>query len=157
NRFVQRVIQAKLEVSRPGDQYEQEADQVARRIISMPAAGAQPLAHRAAVPVHAIPVPRTQYQVPLEEEQRKASQAKAFHATAHEAPNGVLPHAEELVSAASSPTGQPLPANLHRKFEQALGADLSAVRVHTGSQSVEASKAMNARAYTIGNDIHFNQ
>ena len=30
--------------------------------------------------------------------------------------NGVLPHAEEVVSAASGSTGQPLPPALHRKF-----------------------------------------
>ena len=36
-----------------------------------------------------------------------------------------------------------------------LGADLSKVRVHTGSESAEATRAVGAKAYTIGQDIHF--
>ena len=61
------------------------------------------------------------------------------------------------MSAASSSVGHPLPSNLQAKFERALGADLSAVRVHTGSESIEANRAVSARAYTNNNDIHFNQ
>jgi hypothetical protein len=38
NRAVQRLIQAKLQVSQPGDKYEQEADHVAKQVLSMPAA-----------------------------------------------------------------------------------------------------------------------
>ena len=36
-----------------------------------------------------------------------------------------------------------------------LGADLGAVRVHTGPESATAAKAVGARAYTTGQDIHF--
>ncbi len=39
NSYVGRVIQAKLTVGEPGDQYEQEADQVADRIMRMPEPG----------------------------------------------------------------------------------------------------------------------
>jgi hypothetical protein len=44
NRFVQRMVragvfQAKLRISEPGDQYEQEADRVAERVMRMPARG----------------------------------------------------------------------------------------------------------------------
>jgi hypothetical protein len=172
NRFVQRIIQAKLEVSHPGDPCEQEADQVADRIMSMPMEPAPPLAHRAVIPeeekdkqesAQSVPVKRmatSSIQKPFEEEdkEKKPDQTITAARTAeNESENGVLPRAEEAVSAASSSTGQPLPPNLHRKFEQGLGADLSAVRVHTGPQSVEANKAISARAYTTGNDIHFNQ
>lgn len=38
NRAVQRLIQAKLQVSQPGDKYEQEADHVARQVMSLSAA-----------------------------------------------------------------------------------------------------------------------
>ncbi len=59
-----------------------------------------------------------------------------------------------LHSAGRSP-GEPLPPELQRKFEGSLGADLGAVRVHTGAASAEAASAVQAHAYTVGNDVHF--
>ncbi|MBL9020395.1 MAG: DUF4157 domain-containing protein [Myxococcales bacterium] len=69
--------------------------------------------------------------------------------------NGVAEGAESAVAAASSSSGSPLPDTLMRKFESSLGADLSGVRVHTGAESAAANDAVGARAYTVGNDIHF--
>lgn len=54
-------------------------------------------------------------------------------------------------------SGHALPAPLRKRFESSLGADLSAVRVHTGTASVRAAQAVHARAYTLGQDIHFNR
>ena len=42
-------------------------------------------------------------------------------------------------------------------FEPRFGADFSAVRVHTGSQAAIAAKSVNARAFTLGNDIVFGE
>lgn len=70
--------------------------------------------------------------------------------------NGVADGAEHAVERASGSSGQPLPDNVRSKFESSLDADLSAVRVHTGSESAEANKAVGAKAYTVGNDIHFS-
>ena len=65
-------------------------------------------------------------------------------------------HAEAAVAeAASAGGGAPLPEDIRARFEASLGADLSAVRVHTGAASADASAAIGARAYTLGQDIHF--
>jgi len=69
--------------------------------------------------------------------------------------NGVADGADHAVSAASSSSGSPLPDVLMRKFESSLGADLSDVRIHTGAASERAADAVGAKAYTMGNDIHF--
>ena len=69
--------------------------------------------------------------------------------------NGVAAGAENAVAAASSSSGNALPENLMRKFEGSLGTDLSGVRVHTGAESANAADAVGARAYTVGQDIHF--
>ncbi len=69
--------------------------------------------------------------------------------------NGVAAHADEAVAGAASSSGSPLPAPLLRKFESSLGADLSSVRVHTGDASATAAHAVGAKAYTVGQDIHF--
>lgn len=70
--------------------------------------------------------------------------------------NGVAGDAETAVSRASASSGAPLPTHIQRQFEASLGADLSAVRVHTGAESAEAAHAVGAKAYTTGNDIHFS-
>jgi hypothetical protein len=69
--------------------------------------------------------------------------------------NGVMAGAEAAVDRAASSSGTALPAHIQRQFEGSLGADLSSVRVHTGSDSQEAAHAVGAKAYTVGNDIHF--
>jgi len=69
--------------------------------------------------------------------------------------NGVSFGAEAAVDRAASSSGSALPAHLQRQFEGSLGADLSSVRVHTGSESAEAAHAVGAKAYTVGQDIHF--
>lgn len=51
--------------------------------------------------------------------------------------------------------GAPLPAAARSTFEQSLGADLGAVRVHTGAESAQAAEAVGAHAFAVGNDIHF--
>jgi hypothetical protein len=56
--------------------------------------------------------------------------------------------------AASSP-GAPLPNDVRTRFETSLSADLSEVRLHTGDESAAAARSVGAKAYTIGNDIHF--
>ena len=69
--------------------------------------------------------------------------------------NGVAAGAEHAVANASSSSGSALPDTLMRKFEQSLGTDLSSVRIHTGSASAEANNAVGAKAYAMGQDIHF--
>jgi hypothetical protein len=49
--------------------------------------------------------------------------------------------------------GTPLPEGLRQSMGQSFGADLSAVRVHTGPAADELSRSMQARAFTVGSDI----
>lgn len=53
--------------------------------------------------------------------------------------------------------GQPLPDSARNFFEPRFGHDFSGVRVHTGSQAAKASRAINARAFTIGKNVVFGE
>src|SRR4051794_26418454 len=53
-------------------------------------------------------------------------------------------------------TGSPLPSSVRSKMEPKLGANLGSVRVHTGGESHQAAKGFGARAFTVGEDVHFN-
>ena len=41
-------------------------------------------------------------------------------------------------------------------MESRFGTDFSNVKFHTGSQAVQMSRDLNAQAFTVGNDIYFN-
>ena len=52
--------------------------------------------------------------------------------------------------------GHRLDARIRREFEPKFGADFSKVRVHTGRQSADLNRQVQAKAFTHGSDIHFN-
>ena len=51
--------------------------------------------------------------------------------------------------------GAPLDRDVRRQMEGGIGADSSAVRVHTGGEAAAQARALGARAFTVGNDVHF--
>lgn len=52
-------------------------------------------------------------------------------------------------------SGEPLPEEPRARLEQAMGTDLSTVRIHRSADSARAAEVLGANAYTIGQDIHF--
>ncbi len=51
--------------------------------------------------------------------------------------------------------GHSLPAETRSFFEPRFGHDFSNVRVHTDTKAAESARAVNAHAYTVGNNIVF--
>jgi hypothetical protein len=51
--------------------------------------------------------------------------------------------------------GEPLAPELRAEMEDRLGADFGRVRVHHDSTASESAKAVDAHAYTVGNDVVF--
>jgi GH24 family phage-related lysozyme (muramidase) len=128
--------QAKLQVNQPGDIYEQEADRVAEQVM-MTVSTSSPLAsaesgddERAA-------------EKPL---MRKVAGEMAIQET-KEAPSPV----NEVLSSG----GQPLHEATRTFMEPRFGHNFSQVRVHTDERAAESAQAVNALAYTIGQDIVF--
>ena len=56
-----------------------------------------------------------------------------------------------------SSTGRSLDASIQRAMEDRMGDSLGDVRIHTGPQAAAACEAINARAFTVGNHVAFNQ
>lgn len=61
---------------------------------------------------------------------------------------------ERLLSAARK-GGAPVEAGLGADIGEALGADLTGVRLHTGARAAMLSDQIAARAFTVGSDIFF--
>jgi hypothetical protein len=59
------------------------------------------------------------------------------------------------VERAVASSGKPLDAALRREMEQHFGRDFSQVRVHLGSAAEQSARDVNARAYTLGDQMVF--
>ena len=165
NQAVQRLIksgalQAKLRIGQPGDKYEQEADRVAEQVMRMP----EPQVQRQVEPeeeeeeeeemLQTKPLvdqitPLVQRQVEEEEEEemlqtknREDATSKVFHGL------------ESQINAIKG-GGQPLAESDRAYFEPRFGVDFSQVRVHTDTRAAESARGLNARAYTVGQDVVF--
>lgn len=53
--------------------------------------------------------------------------------------------------------GAPLPSGVQQPMEQAMGADFSQVRIHADRSAADMSRSIQAKAFTHGNDVYFNE
>lgn len=144
NQAIQRLlrsglIQPKLTVNRPGDQFEQEADRVADEIMRMP----EPKVQRACAACDGgKPCPKC-----AGEESVLRRKAKAPGDASHqEAPDDFI---HDLGS------GAPLEVSMRAFMEPRFGQDFSKVRLHTDARASESAWALNAVAYTVGRNVVF--
>lgn len=54
-------------------------------------------------------------------------------------------------------TGNKLPDGTRSFMESRMEADFSGVSIHTGSDAAQMAQELNAQAFTVGNDIYFNE
>lgn len=168
------MIQTKLKINEPGDIYEQEADRVADAVMQMPGkeSGVLPLrfidkAESSGFKVmsHSIPTkvqdPTSQIYIPSlrfleevpaarekKEEEEMPVQRKVVSNSQHSAAPPIIQNVLHSYS-------QPLNPATRAFMEPRFGHDLSLVRVHTDAQAEESALAVNARAFTVGQDVVF--
>ena len=131
-------IQAKLTISQPGDPYEQEADNVADRVMRMEVSAATGNKSRI--------VQRKCDE--CEEEEEKKVQRKEGEARS-DSDGGVPP----IVHQALRSSGRPLDSDTRSFMESSFGHDFGDVRIHSDAKAAESARAVNALAYTVGRDI----
>ncbi|KAF5418454.1 MAG: protein of unknown function (DUF4157) [Candidatus Methanocomedens sp.] len=86
-----------------------------------------------------------------EEEEEEMLQAKATSGRISEVNSNLESHILSLKGG-----GQPLSENDRAFFEPRFGRDFSQVRVHTDANAAETARAVNARAFTVGQDVVFD-
>jgi Domain of unknown function (DUF4157) len=157
NRAVGRLIQAKLEVSKTGDVYEQEADRVAEQVMRMPNPNAMNKAEigkqRDDIQIQracAKCEEELSRQVMNEEDDEAKMQTKEISGQTPE----LRPEIEDGVQALRG-GGQPLPESVRAFFEPRFKQDFSQVRIHTDQRAAESARSVNALAYTVGRDVVF--
>ena len=160
------LIQAKLTINQPNDQYEQEADRVADEVMRMPE-------------------PEMQWQVELEEEENELIQTKLLAKNITPLVQRQIEEEEEelieelkeekgviMTKALSNGSlqvtdsfrarlnrskcgGQKLAETDRNFMERRFDVDFSNVRIHTDSNATQMSRNLSAQAFTHGRDIYF--
>ena len=126
------MVQPKLKIGQPGDRYEQEADRLADQILRMPGSRISP-------------------QKEAFEPSRDligSVQEKAVH---NSTPEMAPPSVQEVLR---SP-GRPLEPATRRFMEPRFGHDFSKVRVHADARAAASAQAVQAQAFTLGQEVVF--
>lgn len=137
-----KIIQTKLTVSQPGDKHEREADRIANLVVQMP----EPMGPQQTEGEDLVQIEQLSDQI---ESFSQLEQATSEPPTAR-------PEYEARIQSLKG-GGQPLPAHTRAFFESHLGYDLSPVRIHRDEQAAEIAWSLNARAFTMGQDVSFGR
>lgn len=141
--FFKPVVQPKLTVNQPGDEYEQEADAVADSVMRLKDVVAE-------APFFKPSIAAVQRKCQHCEEETGVQRKEMKD-------DGVDVSAQTENHIASPSGGRRLTETERGFFEPKMGHDFSHVKVHTGADAAASAQSINALAYTTGENIVFGQ
>ncbi|MEN3330023.1 MAG: hypothetical protein V7638_4830, partial [Acidobacteriota bacterium] len=150
-------IQAKVIVSAADDAYEREADRVADMVERPSHAGAlSPVSHATVQRKCADCESAEHDRIPevSREEESGGGSDRRIHTKRQGSSAPETDHIEQALKAGSH-SGRPLESSVRMRMEQRIGADFSAVKVHTNASAAQMNRELNALAFTHGSDIYF--
>ena len=175
-------IQKKLEIGASDDAYEIEADRVADKVMNgshamvLPNTGAsnniqrkcsdcekeEQRIQKKSISAQISPVIQRKCTKCEEERIQKKPIASDISPIVQRATDGasgqsIAPNSVSESISNSQGSGQPLQSDTRSFMESRFGSDFSNVRVHSDSRAASLSQQLNAKAFTVGNDIYFNQ
>jgi Domain of unknown function (DUF4157) len=160
NRAVGQLLrgQPKLTVGPARDNYEREADRVAAQVVDqMSVPSSAPVAHGPPLPRQEDGGEKPQTKRSISDPQRDARPAPSPLPRGDASGSEAASTAVEAVLNRARGSGQPLGAGLQRSIGQLMGADFRGVRVHTDAQADQLTGALQAQAFTTGQDIFFRR
>jgi hypothetical protein len=156
------VVQPKLTIGEPNDKYEQEADRVADAVLRMPeTTTTEGVRSPASIPVvqrmcpeceeelHRSPVGIQRMSADREEEDNSVQRQSSSDT------NTTMPTGTESYIQSLGGGGVPLSQSEAQYFEPRFGQSFSNIRIHNGEAANQAAKSIDARAFTLGNNIAF--
>ena len=162
--FLTRALQRKLAVGSVDDPLEREADRVAEQVVSSDAGGSN-------VPATQAHPRRANGGIQRKCSCGTASSSGECEACREKSEEGIastpmirrstgegaenVSDAPSVVHQALRSPGRPLDASARRPLEARFGQDFADVRVHDDSRAAESAQAVNALAYTAGEDVVF--
>lgn len=149
-------FQAKLEIGRPGDRFEREADSVADQIASGGDAPAvQPMCDACSQEDEESEQGQSQEDL-VQTQGEGAQEEKELLQTKSDSTPAPVPDLQRRLDSAQG-GGRPLPAQVSTEMGAAFGRNFGGVRVHTDPRAASISRDLGAQAFTHGGDIYFNQ
>ncbi|GAB5400934.1 MAG: hypothetical protein Aureis2KO_25190 [Aureisphaera sp.] len=149
------VIQKKLAIGDTDDPLEAEADKVADKVTSSNDKNSTTLQHSGSL------VQRKCDGCSQEEEIQKKSIAGEITPMIQRKSNvGESGNASEALTQqinSSKGGGQSMDEGTQDFMESSFGSDFSEVRIHTDQKAQQMSQDLNAKAFTVGNDVYFNE
>ncbi len=134
------AIQMKARIGPVDDPLEREADRIADAVV----------AGRPIEPIGGVSSGAAQRKCAECEAQEKMVQRKTAAGAAAE---HIPQQAADAAATAVSHGGTPLTPEQRAYFEPRFGSSFEQVRIHDGPEAAAAARAINARAYTLGQDI----
>ena len=132
-------VQKKLAVGSVDDPLEHEADAVADKVMRMPETVQRKCVHCD------------------EEETVQRKQLTGFIQRKEAGHTASVNNAVSDKINATRGGGESMDRPVRSFMESRFGSDFSDVKIHTGTEAVQLSRDLNAQAFTVGNDIYFNQ
>lgn len=153
NRQTGHWLQAKMQVGPANDAHEQEADQLADKVMRMPESPAGEAVSasevRADVQRKCACGDSSGSCAECDEEKKEEKVQRSAESSAS------ISHTPPLVDEVIRSPGQPLDTGTRARMEERLGADFSPVRVHTEAKAAQSASQIGAAAYTHGHDVVF--
>lgn len=166
-------IQANLAVGAPDDPFEQEAEKVSRQVMEGFDTANSVQRKIASMGVQPMLIQPMSFGTRISRRLQKNQQAVQAKCTDCEKEDklaqpkslgiqffgdgAMVPTDIESKIQSKRGSGSGMDAQTLSVMESSFGADFSGVRVHTDSHAVQMSQQLNAHAFTVGNDIFFNQ
>jgi hypothetical protein len=133
NRAAGRLLQAKMRIGEPDDEFEREADRLSGAVIQRKCAACE----------GGSTCPKCE-----EEQKLRMSPGAAAQPGRTSVPDNFL---------GSLGSGHPLPQSTRGSLERGLGGNFEGVRVHTGEPAGQLAGSIGARAFTVDRDIVFGR
>ena len=141
-------MQTKLSVSQPGDIYEQEADRVAEQVMRITDVQENVASLST---MNDDTVGRKCQSCQEEEETEMNISRKSYDGDGSKISENVEQHVTDAILT----EGSPLESTTRDFMESRFGFDFGNIRIHSDEGSARSARAMNALAYTVGNNIIF--
>jgi LysM repeat protein len=141
------TVQPKLAIGDVNDPLEQEADSMANKVIGM----------QEVSPPHHAGESSIQRKCSQCEEEVQRKPLASFIQRKEASAGTVAPDAVSNQSHASKGAGSRMDENTQSFMQSRFSADFSDVKIHTGGEAIQMNRELNAKAFTVGNDIYFNQ
>ena len=138
-------FQPKLNINKPGDQYEQEADTMADSVMRMP------VNNQSFFSPKPLSISTLQRKCKDCEDEDKKMQRKETNSDL-----SVADASTENYIGSLNGKGRPLTQNERSFFEPRFGYDFSDVNIHSDANAEKSAQSVNALAYTAGNHVVFN-